>query len=66
MSEFHYPAYRRIQSERSVSEISALLFRCSQSSWIPRCSLDIVAYSDQYGDGIAALTWCREARRPLR
>ena len=66
MNDFYYPDYREKQAERSVSEISALLYRCSQRGWTPECSLEIAAYSDQYGDGIAALTWCREARRIFR
>jgi len=66
VSHFCYSSFREHQAERSVSEVSALLHRCSRRGWTPECSLEIAAFSDQYGDGIAALTWTREARRPLR
>jgi hypothetical protein len=65
MSEFHYPGFRDPRAERSVSEITALLYRCSKARWSKACSLEIARFSDAYGDGITALVWAREARRSI-
>ncbi len=50
-------------AERSVSEISALLFRCSRDGWSRRSCWEIVRFSDRHGDALTALFWIREARR---
>lgn len=49
--------------DRSVSQVTALLFRCSRDGWSRRSYLEIARFSDRHGDALAAFSWIREARR---
>jgi hypothetical protein len=57
-----YPRYIP-GADRSVSEITALLYRCSRDGWGRRSCLEIAHFSDRNGDGMTALYWLRQARR---